>query len=54
MGSNLMPAQVETAAASEIGLEEPQQMLEASPVDKRNVSGSSTLAHAEPTSNYQQ
>ena len=54
MGTNLMPAQAGTAATSTIGQEdEPQAMLEASP-EQRNVSGSSTVAQAEPTSSYQQ
>ena len=52
MGTNLMPAQAGTAATSTTE-EEPQAALEASP-ETRDVSGSSTVAQAEPTANYQQ
>ena len=55
MGTNLMPAQAGTVATSTTSgqEEEPQGMLEASP-EQRDVSGSSTVAQAEPVSNYQQ
>ena len=63
LGSNLMPAQAGTAATSEAG-EAPMSAIEGGTVEgssigagetlgQRDVSGSSTVAHAEPTQNYQ-
>ena len=59
MGSNLMPAQAGTAATTSEAGEAPVSATEGSTVgagetvEQRDVSGSSTVAHAEPTQSYQ-
>lgn len=58
MGSNLMPTQAGTAATSDAG-EQPMSPVEGSALGatetptQRDVSGSSTLAHPEPSQSYQ-